>query len=152
MYKVHFETLTPEKAEASKRGGIEAKQLTDVKLLHPEKASDAIQVTEWGIATDVNPLHPEKASALVEVTELGTVTDVSALHPPKTLNSREMSEAEIEIAVNLHTFSTFINSGNPNLILNMIKCKAREYTKPSLILTYPKDKPYMKNGKRTTGV
>src|SRR5690606_21215244 len=54
----------------------------------------------------------------------------------------------------IHTllaFNAFINSGNPNLMLNIIKCKAIEYKKPSLILIYPKDKPYIKNGRRIIG-
>ena len=38
-------------------------------------------VTEFGIVTEVKPVHPLKASRPMLVTEFGIVTDVKPVHP-----------------------------------------------------------------------
>ena len=40
----------------------------EVKLIQPEKASEPIEVTLWGIVAETNPLQPLKASLASEVT------------------------------------------------------------------------------------
>ena len=47
----------------------------------------------------------------------------------------------------LLAFSAFINSGNQNWIIKLIKCRTMKYIKTSHILIYPKDSPDTKKGR-----
>ena len=57
--------------------------VTEVRLLHPTKASSAIKLTEPGIVTEVKLAHPKKALSLIVVTESPMATDARLVHPAK---------------------------------------------------------------------
>jgi len=60
--------------------------ITDVRLLHPQKAFLPIVVTVLGISIDVSPGLPEKALSPIVVTVLGISIDVSPEIPEKALS------------------------------------------------------------------
>jgi len=53
--------------------------ISDVNLVHPEKAELPIEITEFGMNRPVNPVHAEKAEFPIVLTEFSKVMSVKPL-------------------------------------------------------------------------